>query len=141
MSSAAQAQDAPAAEPSAPATSAPTEHIVVTTSHEASTAVVRLVQLSTEQAEHLVREATEEASRIREDADREATQVTARTTEGELDRPPTSHRVITLIAVVNFRGVSESVRVNVLLTCVELTGLLIIICIGAWALTRGAGDT
>ncbi len=48
---------------------------------------------------------------------------------------------ITLIAVVNFRGVSESVRVNVLLTCVELTGLLIIICIGAWALTRGAGDT
>ena len=48
---------------------------------------------------------------------------------------------MTLIAVVNFRGVSESVRVNVLLTCVELTGLLIIICIGAWALTRGAGDT
>ena len=48
---------------------------------------------------------------------------------------------ITLIALVNFRGVSESVRVNVLLTCVELTGLLIIICIGAWALTRGAGDT
>ena len=48
---------------------------------------------------------------------------------------------ITLIALVNFRGVSESVRVNVLLTCVELTGLLIIIFIGAWALTRGAGDT
>ncbi len=48
---------------------------------------------------------------------------------------------MTLIALVNFRGVSESVRVNVLLTCVELTGLLIIICIGAWALTRGAGDT
>jgi basic amino acid/polyamine antiporter, APA family len=48
---------------------------------------------------------------------------------------------ISLVALVNFRGVSESVRVNVLLTCVELTGLLIIICIGAWALTRGAGDT
>ena len=48
---------------------------------------------------------------------------------------------ITLVGLVNFRGVSESVRVNVLLTCVELTGLLIIICIGAWALTRGAGDT
>ena len=67
------AQDVPAAEP---AVSAPTEHIVVTTSHEASTAVVRLVQLSTEQAEHLVREATEEAGRIREDASREASQVT-----------------------------------------------------------------
>ena len=58
------------------AATAPTEHIVVTTSHEASTAVVRLVQLSTEQAEHLVREATDEAGRIREDASREATQVT-----------------------------------------------------------------
>ena len=48
---------------------------------------------------------------------------------------------ISLVALVNFRGVSESVRLNVLLTCVELTGLLIIIGIGAWALTRGAGDT
>lgn len=38
-------------------------------------------------------------------------------------------------------SIGEGVRVNVLLTCVELTGLLIIICIGAWALTRGAGDT
>ena len=48
---------------------------------------------------------------------------------------------ISLIALINFRGVSESVRLNVLLTCVELTGLLIIIGIGAWALTRGSGDT
>ena len=70
--------------PSVPATTAPApstppkefEHVVVTTSAEASTAVVRLVQLSTEQAEHLVHEATEEAGRIREDASREAQQVT-----------------------------------------------------------------
>jgi amino acid transporter len=48
---------------------------------------------------------------------------------------------ITLIALVNFRGVSESVKVNVILTLIELTGLLIIIAIGAWALTRGVGDT
>ena len=48
---------------------------------------------------------------------------------------------ITLVALVNFRGVSESVRVNVVLTLIELAGLLIIIAIGAWALTRGAGDT
>jgi amino acid transporter len=48
---------------------------------------------------------------------------------------------ITLIALVNFRGVSESVKVNVVLTLIELTGLLIIIAIGAWALSRGVGDT
>jgi amino acid transporter len=47
---------------------------------------------------------------------------------------------MTLIALVNFRGVGESVKVNVLLTCVELTGLLIVICIGAWALGGGDGD-
>jgi amino acid transporter len=48
---------------------------------------------------------------------------------------------ITLVALVNFRGVSESVRVNVVLTLIELAGLLIIIAIGAWALSRGVGDT
>ncbi len=48
---------------------------------------------------------------------------------------------MTVIALVNFRGVSESVRVNVLLTLVELAGLLIIILIGAWALSQGEGDT
>ncbi|GLY96457.1 APC family permease [Actinoplanes sp. NBRC 103695] len=47
---------------------------------------------------------------------------------------------MTLIALINFRGVGESVKLNVLLTCVELTGLLIIICIGAWALGGGNGD-
>ncbi|MEU4221818.1 APC family permease [Actinoplanes sp. NPDC026623] len=47
---------------------------------------------------------------------------------------------MTLIALINFRGVGESVRLNVLLTCVELTGLLIVICIGAWAIGGGEGD-
>jgi amino acid transporter len=45
-----------------------------------------------------------------------------------------------LIAAINHRGVGESVKANVLLTCVELTGLLIIIGIGAWALGGGEGD-
>src|SRR5918993_3187434 len=31
-----------------------------------------------------------------------------------------------LVAIVNFRGVGESVKANVVLTCIELTGLLII---------------
>ncbi|MFY1691219.1 APC family permease [Plantactinospora sp. WMMB782] len=47
---------------------------------------------------------------------------------------------MTLIALVNFRGVAESVKLNVVLTCVELTGLLIVIFIGAWALGGGDGD-
>ncbi|MBR0645768.1 APC family permease [Plastoroseomonas hellenica] len=45
-----------------------------------------------------------------------------------------------LVAVVNFRGVGESVKANVVLTCVELTGLLIIIVIGLWAIGLGQGD-
>ncbi|HYO85355.1 MAG TPA: APC family permease, partial [Dermatophilaceae bacterium] len=47
---------------------------------------------------------------------------------------------MTLIAIVNFRGVSESVKANVVLTVVELTGLLIIILIGAVAILGGQGD-
>ena len=42
-----------------------------------------------------------------------------------------------VVAVVNFRGVGESVKANVVLTCVELTGLLIIIFIGLWAIGAG----
>ena len=44
------------------------------------------------------------------------------------------------VAIINFRGVGESVKMNVLLTCVELTGLLIIIFIGLWAISGGKGD-
>ncbi len=47
---------------------------------------------------------------------------------------------MTLIALVNYRGVGESVKANVVLTCVELSGLLIVIAIGAWALGGGNGD-
>ena len=39
-----------------------------------------------------------------------------------------------LVVAVNFRGVSESVKVNVVLTCVELSGLLIVVFISMWAL-------
>ena len=47
---------------------------------------------------------------------------------------------MTLVALVNLRGVGESVKTNVVLTCVELSGLLIIIGIGLWALGIGEGD-
>ncbi|HEX6249129.1 MAG TPA: APC family permease [Nocardioidaceae bacterium] len=45
-----------------------------------------------------------------------------------------------LLALVNLRGVSESVKVNVVLTLVELTGLLIVILIGFYAMTQGGAD-
>ncbi|MET9020919.1 APC family permease [Actinopolymorpha sp. NPDC004070] len=47
---------------------------------------------------------------------------------------------LVVLALVNFRGVSESVRLNVVLTCVEVSGLLFIIVIGAIAVARGIGD-
>lgn len=45
-----------------------------------------------------------------------------------------------VVAIVNLRGVGESVKANVVLTCVELTGLLIIITIGMMAIGAGQGD-
>lgn len=47
---------------------------------------------------------------------------------------------IVLLGLINVRGVGESVRLNVLFTCIELTGLLIVIAIGAWALSGGQGE-
>lgn len=43
------------------------------------------------------------------------------------------------LAAVNYRGVSESVKLNVGLTIVEITGLLLVIVVGLWAFTQG-GD-
>ncbi|HRO10353.1 APC family permease [Amaricoccus sp.] len=45
-----------------------------------------------------------------------------------------------IVAAVNFRGVGESVKANVVLTCVELSGLLMIILIGFWAMSQGRAD-
>ncbi|OLT10742.1 amino acid permease [Pseudonocardia sp. CNS-139] len=44
------------------------------------------------------------------------------------------------LALVNFRGVGESVRANVVLTCVELGGLLLIIGVGVFAVLQGQGE-
>jgi amino acid transporter len=44
-----------------------------------------------------------------------------------------------LVAVVNLRGVGESVKLNVVLTIVEITGLMLVIFVGFWAFTQG-GD-
>ncbi len=45
-----------------------------------------------------------------------------------------------LVAIINFRGVGESVKANVVLTIVELTGLLIVIFIGMSAIAAGNGN-
>jgi DivIVA domain-containing protein len=71
----------PTVQPPPPRQPAPAQQpmsgtIVVTTGKEASAAVVRLVEMSTEQAERLVEEATEDANRIREEANRTAHQLT-----------------------------------------------------------------
>jgi basic amino acid/polyamine antiporter, APA family len=47
---------------------------------------------------------------------------------------------ILVVAAVNFRGVGESVKANVVLTCIELTGLLIVIGVGIWAFAQGVAD-
>ncbi|WP_127793216.1 APC family permease [Agromyces sp. LHK192] len=47
---------------------------------------------------------------------------------------------IVLIMLVNLRGVTESVWLNVLLTLVELSGLLLVILIGMWAISGGNAD-
>jgi len=68
----------------APREPAEPETVVVTTSGEASVAVVRLVQLSTEHAEQLVAEAAAEADRIRAEADAAAQRLSSDTqTEAE----------------------------------------------------------
>ncbi len=47
---------------------------------------------------------------------------------------------IVLVALVNLRGVGESVKANMVLTLVELSGLLIVIALGAAAILGGEGD-
>lgn len=42
-----------------------------------------------------------------------------------------------LLAMVNLRGVGESVKLNVALTIIEATGLMLVLFVGLWAFTRG----
>lgn len=47
---------------------------------------------------------------------------------------------IVVLGLVNFRGISESVRLNVGLTAVECIGLLLVVVIGAAVVLDGGGD-
>ncbi|ARP93322.1 APC family permease [Bordetella genomosp. 13] len=45
-----------------------------------------------------------------------------------------------LVMIINFRGVSESVKANVVLTLIELSGLLLVIGLGFYAIAGGQAD-
>lgn len=47
---------------------------------------------------------------------------------------------VIVLALINFIGVSESVKANVVLTCIELSGLVIIITVGIFAVGGGKGE-
>jgi APA family basic amino acid/polyamine antiporter len=47
---------------------------------------------------------------------------------------------ILIVAAINLRGISESVGVNLVLTAIEVTGLILIVAIGVAALGEGSGD-
>jgi amino acid transporter len=47
---------------------------------------------------------------------------------------------IAMLAVINLIGVSQSVKTNVVLTCIELAGLAIIIGVGVFAVAGGDGE-
>lgn len=44
------------------------------------------------------------------------------------------------LAAINYRGVGESVKLNVVLTIIEITGLALVILVGLWAFTGGSAD-
>jgi amino acid transporter len=48
--------------------------------------------------------------------------------------------LVVIIGFINFYGISESVRLNLAFTCIEITGLLLIVLIGVVTLGTGAGE-
>jgi amino acid transporter len=68
-------------------------------------------------------------------------------TNGWIDSEPSTTTVtaialgfMILLALINLRGVGESVKFNVILTLVEITALTIVILVGFWAMSQGDAD-
>jgi amino acid transporter len=59
-----------------------------------------------------------------------------------LDVPavPAALVFLVLVALLNARGIQESVRANVVMTVVEVSGLVLVVVLGAVVLGRGDGD-
>lgn len=53
---------------------------------------------------------------------------------------PAAFFFLLLITAVNFIGISHSVKVNLVLTVIEVSGLVIVLVVGAIGLFRGEGD-
>jgi basic amino acid/polyamine antiporter, APA family len=53
---------------------------------------------------------------------------------------PTALIFIAVVALINFRGITESVTVNAIFTLISLLGLLLVMVIGVAALTTGTGE-
>jgi amino acid transporter len=53
---------------------------------------------------------------------------------------PVAVGFLVALGLINFRGVAESVKANVVLTGIELSGLLIVIAIGVYAVGSGQGE-
>ena len=47
---------------------------------------------------------------------------------------------VVVVGLINFYGISESVRLNLIFTCIEITGLLLIVLIGIVTLGTGTGE-
>ncbi len=47
---------------------------------------------------------------------------------------------LALVSLLNARGIQESLKINVVMTLIELTGLVIVMVAGAYLLSRGGGD-
>lgn len=52
----------------------------------------------------------------------------------------TAMAFMVLLALINLRGVGESVKFNVILTLVEMTALTIVIGVGFWVIAQGKSD-
>jgi amino acid transporter len=60
-----------------------------------------------------------------------------------IENPPTLIIAILVmlgVAALNYRGIAESIKVNIGITAIEASGLLFIIGVGAWVLFSGDGD-
>lgn len=47
---------------------------------------------------------------------------------------------VVVIGLVNLRGIKESMRANVVMTCIEVSGLVLIAAVAAWFIAGGGGD-
>ncbi|RII17922.1 Putrescine importer PuuP [Streptomyces sp. YIM 130001] len=58
-----------------------------------------------------------------------------------LPTAPVAIVFLAALAILNARGISESTRANVVATAIEVSGLVLVIGLGAWIVVRGDGDT